>query len=378
MIVDSCIMFGDRIVIPKLLRHKVLKQFHSGHPGINKMKSLARSYAYWPSMDKDIENKCRNCPSCIQAAKNPLKCEPQYWPTPAGPWVRLHADFAGPIHGKMFLIIVDAFTKWPEVYTMANCTTSETIHKLSTLFSCFGVPEIVVTDNGSQFIAESFKYFCNANGITHLRSPPYHPQSNGQAERFVDTFKRALLKGGGEGTTGQVITKFLTTYRTTPNPNVPDGKSPAEAMFGRRIRTVFNAMLPSKFVYGHNQNPNMRNFNVGDEVFIKSYTGKNRWEPGKIVQKLGKVLYRVRGTFGTCIRHTNQIHKDKRTMQTRNNRPKFPLESTLDVPTIHMPEDTERKPWIRKTTRIMRHHRNPVVKLQINPRKKSYSGEVLG
>ncbi|CAH8585986.1 unnamed protein product [Schistosoma intercalatum] len=275
MVVDSCIMFGDRIVIPKLLRHKVLKQFHSGHPGINKMKSLARSYAYWPSMDKDIENKCRNCSSCIQAAKNPLKCEPQHWPTPAGPWVKLHADFAGPIQGKMFLIIVDAFTKWPEVYIMPNCTTSETTHKLSTLFSCFVVPETLVTDNGSQFAAESFKNFCRTNGITHLRSPPYHPQSNGQAERFVDTFKRALLKRGGEGTTGQVITRFLTSYRSTRNPNVQDGKSPAEAMFGRRIRTVFDAMRPSKLVDQRSHDPSIRNFSVGDKVYIKSYIGKN-------------------------------------------------------------------------------------------------------
>ena len=184
---------------------------------------------------------------------------------------------------------------------MPHCTTSETIDKLSTLFSCFGVPETLVTDNGSQFAAESFKHFCKANGITHLRSPPYHPQSNGQAERFVDTFKRALLKGGGEGPTEQVITKFLTSYRSTPNPNVPDGKSPAEVMFGRRVRTVFNAMLPSKLVDERSHNPSIRNFNVGDKVYIKSYIGKNRWEPGEVVQKLGRVLYRVRGTFGICI-----------------------------------------------------------------------------
>ncbi|CAH8568978.1 unnamed protein product [Schistosoma guineensis] len=377
MVVDSCIMFGDRIVIPKLLRHKVLKQFHSGHPGISKMKSLARSYAYWPSMDKDIENKCRNCSSCIQAAKNPSKCEPQRWPMPAGPWVRLHADFAGPIQGKMFLIIVDAFTKWPEVYIMPNCTTSETIRKLSTLFSSFGVPETLVTDNGSQFAAESFKHFCRTNGINHLRSPPYHPQSNGQAERFVDTFKRALLKGGGEGATEQVITKFLTSYRSTPNPNVQDGKSPAEAMFGRRIRTVFDAMLPSKLVDERSRDPSIRNFSIGDKVYIKSYIGKNRWEPGEVMQKLGRVLYKVRGAFGTCIRHTNQILKDKRTVQTGSNRPTFPLDLILDAPMPQTPRNTE-KSWTRKTTRIMGRRRNPVIKLQVDPRKKSYSGEVLG
>ncbi|KAH9585992.1 hypothetical protein MS3_00007063 [Schistosoma haematobium] len=374
MMVDSCIMFGDRIIVPKVLRYKVLKQFHSGHPGINKMKALAGSYAYWPTMDQDIENRCRNCSSCLQAAKSPSKCEPQQWEKPNSPWERLHADFAGPIQGKMFLIIVDAFTKWPEVYIMPNCTTSETIRKLSTLFSSFGVPETLVTDNGSQFAAESFKHFCRTNGINHLRSPPYHPQSNGQAERFVDTFKRALLKGGGEGTTEQVITKFLTSYRSTPNPNVQDGKSPAEAMFGRRIRAVFDAMLPSKLVDERSRDPSIRNFSIGDKVYIKSYMGKNRWEPGEVVQKLGRVLYKVRGAFGTCIRHTNQILKDKRTVQTRSNRPTFPLDLILDAPMPQTPRNTEKKSWTRKTTRTMGRRRNPVIKLQVDPRKKPYSG----
>lgn len=71
MVANSRIIFGDRIVIPELLGHKVLKQFYKYHPGTNTTTSLARSYAYWSSLDKDIENKCRNCPSCLQAAKNP-------------------------------------------------------------------------------------------------------------------------------------------------------------------------------------------------------------------------------------------------------------------------------------------------------------------
>lgn len=80
------------------------------------------------------------------------------------------------------------------------------------------------------------------------------PQSNGQAERFVDTFKRVLMKGGGEGTTRQVITNFLKAYRTSGNSTVPERKSPAETVFGRRIHIVFSAMLPPKIVYGHRQN----------------------------------------------------------------------------------------------------------------------------
>ncbi|CAH8538525.1 unnamed protein product [Schistosoma rodhaini] len=372
MMVDSCIMFGDRIVVPKTLRHRVLKQFHSGHPGINKMKALARSYAYWPTMDQDIEIKCRNCSSCLQAAKNPKKCEPQQWEKPNSPWERLHADFAGPIRGRMFLVIVDALTKWPQIYAMATCTASETISKLFELFSCFGVPETLVTDNGSQFTADSFKHFCNINGIVHIRSPPYHPQSNGQAERFVDTFKRALLKGDGEGTS-QVITRFLIAYRTTPNHIVPDGKSPAEAMFGRKIRTVFDAMLPPKPMVGRRQNQNIRSFNVGDKVLVKSYSEKKRWEPGVIVKRMGNVLYKVRGTFGTWIRHINQILREKRILDTADSQERFPLEVVTDTPVARTPTDTHRHEIPRKSER----HRNPVTKLQVDPKKKSYSGEVL-
>ncbi|KAK4468381.1 hypothetical protein MN116_000176, partial [Schistosoma mekongi] len=124
MVVDSCVMFGDRIVVPKTLRQKVLNQFHSGHAGINRMKSLARSYAYWPTMNQDIETRCRNCSLCLQAAKSPKRCEPQKWKTPNGPWERVHADFEGPVRGKMFLVIVDALTKWPQVYAMSSCTAT--------------------------------------------------------------------------------------------------------------------------------------------------------------------------------------------------------------------------------------------------------------
>ncbi|CAH8818944.1 unnamed protein product [Schistosoma curassoni] len=318
-------------------------------------------------MDQDIETRCRNCSPCLQAVKSPSKCEPQQWEKPNSPWERLHADFAGPIRGRMYLVIVDALTKWPQIYAMVNCTASETISKLSELFSCFGVPETLVTDNGSQFTAESFKHFCNVNGIVHIRSPPYHPQSNGQVERFVDTFKRALLKGEGEGTS-QVITKFLTAYRTTPNPIVPDGKSPAEAMFGRSIRTIFNVMLPPKLMDGRRQNQNIRSFNVGDKVLVKSYIGKNRWEPGVIEKRMRNVLYKVRGTFGVWIRHINQTHREKRTLDRVDSQVRLPLDIITDTPMTGTPTDAHRRRIPRKSEL----RRKPVIKLQVDPKKKSY------
>ena len=111
--------------------------------------------------------------------------------------MRLHVDFAGPINGITYLILVDAYSKWPEVVPMTSPTSSQTIMALSRLFSQHGIPEIIVSDNGSQFTSDHFEEHCHRTPLRHTRPPPSPPQSNGQAERFVDTFKRARLKACG-------------------------------------------------------------------------------------------------------------------------------------------------------------------------------------
>ena len=103
---------------------------------------------------------------------------------------------------------------------------------------------MIVSDNGPQFTSHEFSDFCKFKDILHLKSPPSYPQCNGQAERFVDTFKRTLnkLQGNGKTKKENLIT-FLTTYRITSNQNLPQihfGKphlSPAEVLLGRPLRT---------------------------------------------------------------------------------------------------------------------------------------------
>ena len=79
-VVNRYLMFADRVIIPPPLRNRMLKQFHSGDPGISRMKSIARSYVYWPSMDTDIVKLVKSCRDCQQASKNPPKQEPVPWP----------------------------------------------------------------------------------------------------------------------------------------------------------------------------------------------------------------------------------------------------------------------------------------------------------
>ena len=122
------------------------------------------------------------------------------WERTKGPWQRIHADFAGPVGGEMLLIIVDSFSKWIEAIPMKSTSSARTITEFSRLFARYGLPVQLCTDNGPQFISEEMAAYLKHQGIRHIRVAPYHPASNGLAERGVRTVKyglKALAKGGG-------------------------------------------------------------------------------------------------------------------------------------------------------------------------------------
>jgi len=121
---------------------------------------MARQHVYWPGIDKMIEDVAKSCTTCQQSAANPPSAPLHPWQFPERPWQRLHMDLAGPYLNQMWLIVTDAHTKWPEVFTMnSNTTSSAVLHKLVELSSRFGVPEQIVTDNGRQFVSAEFESF---------------------------------------------------------------------------------------------------------------------------------------------------------------------------------------------------------------------------
>lgn len=191
--VQGCILFGERVVIPEIHRKQLLKRLHHGHPGMVRMKCLARSVVYWPGIDQQIEDYVEHCKECAVISKCPSHAPSEAWPKPAGPWQRIHVYYAGPIDRLYFLLITDAFLKWPEIFPTKVSTSKATIDFLHTTFARFGLPGTIVSDNGPQFASGEFELFCN-NGIIHIRTAPYHPQSNGHSGRFVDTMKRAMKK----------------------------------------------------------------------------------------------------------------------------------------------------------------------------------------
>ncbi|GFR96761.1 polyprotein [Elysia marginata] len=154
------------------------------------------------------------------------------WQFPEKPWQRIHIDYAGPFLNQIFLVIVDAHTKRVEIIPTTMSTTSTTVNILGTIFARFGIPEQVVSDNGPQFTSEEFKTFMYTNNIRHVRSAPYHPATNGIAERMVQSFKNAMKAAKHDkGTIHVKLARFLLAYRNAPYSTT--GVTPATLMFGK-------------------------------------------------------------------------------------------------------------------------------------------------
>ncbi|XP_035216361.1 uncharacterized protein K02A2.6-like [Stegodyphus dumicola] len=121
------------------------------------MKAIARSYVFWNGIDKDIENTSKNCSECAKHEIDPLKVKVHDWEYPSAPMERIHIDYAGPIFEHMFLIIVDAHSKWLEAYSIKLSSTFKTIECLQDFFARFVLPVLLVSDNGPQFTSHEFK-----------------------------------------------------------------------------------------------------------------------------------------------------------------------------------------------------------------------------
>ena len=152
---DGCLLWGMRVIVPQPLRERVLDQVHEGHIGMVKMKALARSYVWWPSIDKDIEHSVKGCVGCQLHQNMPQAAPLHPWEWPSGPWQRIHIDYAGPFLGSMFLVVVDAHSKWPESFVMKSTTSQQTIQKLREIFSRNGLPEQLASDNASSHLRSS-------------------------------------------------------------------------------------------------------------------------------------------------------------------------------------------------------------------------------
>ena len=153
--------------------------------------------------------------------------------------------------------------------------------------------DYVVTDNATQFTSSEFRDFCKTYQVDHITTLQYYPRSNGQAERFVDTLKRALKKTL-RTPTDRALQQFLQVYWITPNPNTPMGRSPAETMFARKVKSVFDKLILRQAKFKKTVSPHKKHFCPGDKVLFKAYKNNMTfWEVGTIKQRIGELVYIV-------------------------------------------------------------------------------------
>lgn len=314
----GCILWGVRVIIPVALREQVLSLLHESHVGMARMKAQARAWVWWPKIDADIEQSVRACYTC-QLHGNQSPNAPLFpWEWPEEPWTRVHLDFAGPYLGKMFLIIVDAHSKWVDIKIMNKITAQDTILELRDVFATLGLCSEIVTDNGPTFTSQEFRTFLGKNGIKHITVSPWHPSSNGLAERYVQDFKKFMTKNPS-GSIKERVIRFLTKSRSLPHSTT--GLSPAELMFGRKMKTHLDLLHPqlqdrvqknqSQQKKCHDTSSQHRDIIVGDNVFAQNFSSRGeRWIYGVVCEKTGPYSFKIKTiSHGIIRRHLDQIRK---------------------------------------------------------------------
>ena len=203
-----------------------MSKIHSGHQGIVRCRSRISESVWWPGASRDIENFVRSCPECL---KNTTPSTEPLIPTqlPKYPWEKVASDLFE-LNNTNYVLVVDYFSHYVEVQRLTSTTASNVIAALKSIFSRHGVPSVMVSDNGPQYDCKEMKEFAEDYCFRHITSSPYHPQSNGLAERTVKTVKQ-LLENSPDPY------KAMLSYRATPLPAY--GLSPAELLMGRKIRT---------------------------------------------------------------------------------------------------------------------------------------------
>ena len=246
---DGVLMKGNQVVIPKSIRANVISLAHEGHQGVEKTLKLMRQSCWFPKMHENVSTYVASCLPCCAALPNtpPVPLQPNVLPDRA--WEKLHADFKGPIGGQYYLhVVIDQYSKYPEVDVLKSTSFKKLRPVLDRIFSGHGIPETVTCDNGPPYSGYEMGRYAQEMGFELTPVSPEDPQGNGFAENFVKLLCKLLHTAAAEKKDPRVeLHKYLLQYRATPHSTT--GKSPAEMLFNRKIKTK----LPQYFIKAENK-----------------------------------------------------------------------------------------------------------------------------
>ncbi|RVE51289.1 hypothetical protein evm_004093 [Chilo suppressalis] len=294
----GCVMWGHRLVVPESCRQKVLLMIHEPHMGIVKSKALARSYVWWCGIDEAVEQMCRECEVCAAAADPPLRHQLRMWPWPSRPWTRLHLDYMGPIAGKSYLVVVDATSKWLEVFNVSTGTSASVlVHKLTELFS-------------------------SKEGIQEKQN-----------------INKALWT-------------FLMHYRNVEH--AATGESPARLLIGRQIRTRLDSLKPdieNKVIQAQQRQKDdsggvNRSMDLNEDVWYRQFLKGEKWVPGRIIDRIGPSNFKVLGRDGeTRHRHIDQLRRRPSRFSLASATPSVGTDSSAQGVCIETPVRQRSERW---------------------------------
>ena len=321
---SGCLFYGSRLVIPLKLQSSVLQILHQGNFGVQRIKQLSRTALYWPGLDAQIMDMCRSCHACMKHQNNPPQAPIHPWMMPEKCWSRVHIDHSVNFMGHTWLVLVDAYSKYPIVHVTSSTSSKATIQLLEEDFVNFGFLHTIVSDNATSFTSEEIQEWCSERGITHLSGAPYHPATNGAADQLVQSFKSSLRKSSLPPKSA--LQEFLMIYRCTP---LPSGMSPSELLNGRQIRTKIDVLVPSHLHIAQGMQCDnayksgkkspatiskvLHEYKVGRPVYVSHYGRKidktPRWVPEIVSKRLGTrhLLVKVLPQGPVWKRHIEQV-----------------------------------------------------------------------
>ena len=181
---DGLILKGTKIVIPNKKWETIfpiLKLIHEEHLGLNKCKLYAKETVYWSGLNDQLEKCVLNCELCLKYSQSKHKQEPSLslgQEVPLYPWSKLVTDIFH-FEGVSYLLIVDYISRFPVVCKLTSMTGQHIANQCKLIFSEYGWPGTLVSDNGPCYTAEVFTNLMKEYNINHITSSPYYPQSNG-------------------------------------------------------------------------------------------------------------------------------------------------------------------------------------------------------
>ena len=304
---DSLVFKGPLIVIPNTLRKEMIELVHSTHIGTEGCLRRARDIMYWPRMSTQLKDYVSKCDVCMahrpQQSKEPI----QQHEFAARPWSKVGADLCE-LKGRTLLVVSDYYSNYIEVENISKPNTLGITKALMIMFTRYGVPDTLVSDNGPQFSSEEFRRFATRWGFEHITSSPRYPQSNGKAENAVKTVKRLFTKCAESG---QSEIRALLDWRNTPTEGM--STSPAQRFLGRRCKTLLPTNMAllqprfetsedkqalnrlkdkQKFYYNRQVKP-LPPLSAGETVRMQ-LPGEKIWTPGVCTGQSGPRSYKVK------------------------------------------------------------------------------------